>query len=211
MLSLLQRAFLTDSVILSVIDPHISAKFGAALCGDWLPGSTIGECLYRGSVDGMNARAFHERCDGRDPTLTLIRVDGGAKYVFGGYTSTPWSSAGHYARCEDAFLFCVVGPGRTIAKFPVSPAKRDQAMFCSPLCGPSFGSDVQVMSANMRTMNTDPFDAASNCFGFGTLEGAYMNYVGSGPTDTGLTATVGRYANFTPVDIEVFFVVRSPA
>ena len=37
------------------------------------------------SVDGWST--FHSRCDGKGPTVTIIRV---GKYIFGGYTNVSW-------------------------------------------------------------------------------------------------------------------------
>ena len=42
---------------------------------------------WHASVDGWAARTFHSRCDGKGPTVTIIRV---GKYIFGGYTSVSW-------------------------------------------------------------------------------------------------------------------------
>ena len=39
---------------------------------------------WRASVDGWASSTFHSRCDGKGPTVTIIRV---GKYIFGGYTS----------------------------------------------------------------------------------------------------------------------------
>ena len=45
------------------------------------------KCCWHASVDGWAARAFHSRCDGKGPTVAIIRV---GKYIFGGYTSVSW-------------------------------------------------------------------------------------------------------------------------
>ena len=42
---------------------------------------------WRASFDGWAASTFHSRCDGKGPTVTIIRV---GKYIFGGYTSISW-------------------------------------------------------------------------------------------------------------------------
>jgi len=42
---------------------------------------------WRASVDGWAASTFHSRCDGKGPTVTIIRV---GRYIFGGYTSVSW-------------------------------------------------------------------------------------------------------------------------
>ena len=43
---------------------------------------------WRASVDGWAASTFHAKCDGKGPTVTIIRV--GRKYIFGGYASLSW-------------------------------------------------------------------------------------------------------------------------
>ena len=42
---------------------------------------------WRASVDGWAGSTFHSRCDGKGPTVTIIRV---GRYIFGGYTSLSW-------------------------------------------------------------------------------------------------------------------------
>ena len=102
---------MTDSSVMGVVPADIRARFNTVLTTEWLPGKSVGDCLYRGSRDGMTARAFHEACDGKGTTLTLIRADeGGAKYVFGGYTGASWNSDGKLMECSDAFLFTVTSP-----------------------------------------------------------------------------------------------------
>ncbi len=41
--------------------------------------------LYQASVDTFAAAKFHELCDGKGPTLTLIKTT--ANHIFGGYTT----------------------------------------------------------------------------------------------------------------------------
>ena len=42
---------------------------------------------WRASVDGWASSTFHSRCDGKGPTVTIIRV---GKCIFGGYTRISW-------------------------------------------------------------------------------------------------------------------------
>lgn len=42
---------------------------------------------YRASVHGWSARSFHNKCDGKNNTVTIIQ---NGIYVFGGYTDIPW-------------------------------------------------------------------------------------------------------------------------
>jgi hypothetical protein len=61
---------------------------------DWLKESNSdGELslLYRGSQDGMEAKHFHSKCDGKGPTLTVVETFTGK--VIGGFSNQSWSSA----------------------------------------------------------------------------------------------------------------------
>ena len=42
---------------------------------------------YRATSHGWKANTFHDRCDGKRNTVTIIQKD---QYVFGGYTDIPW-------------------------------------------------------------------------------------------------------------------------
>ena len=45
------------------------------------------ELCYRASTHGWAASTFHSRCDGKNHTVTIIKV---GVYVFGGYTDISW-------------------------------------------------------------------------------------------------------------------------
>ena len=59
--------------------------------------------LYRGSRDTYKAARFHELCDNKGPTISMIKSKCGR--IFGGYTSAPWTSVRGYKKDEKAFLF----------------------------------------------------------------------------------------------------------
>ena len=44
---------------------------------------------WHAKTDGWAASTFHSNCDGRGPTVTIIKVNDS---VFGGYTDVSWSS-----------------------------------------------------------------------------------------------------------------------
>ena len=46
--------------------------------------------IYRGSTHGWTAEDFHRHCDGKGPTLVLVRST--KKVSCGGFTSVEWSS-----------------------------------------------------------------------------------------------------------------------
>eukprot|EP00347_Sterkiella_histriomuscorum_P014576 403360353 len=61
--------------------------------------------LYRGSCDGFTASKFHQLCDDKGPTICFILSEYG--FVFGGFTSLPWTSPDSYKSYSDpsAFVF----------------------------------------------------------------------------------------------------------
>lgn len=63
------------------------------------------ELLMRGTIDGFGAREFHSRCDGKGPTLTVIKSEKGK--VFGGYAGLSWGIAPRRVPYNDpeAWLF----------------------------------------------------------------------------------------------------------
>ena len=47
--------------------------------------------IYRASRDGWHVDDFHRLCDGKGPTLILIKVKDTGR-ICGGYTSVSWST-----------------------------------------------------------------------------------------------------------------------
>ena len=44
---------------------------------------------WRAKTDGWAASTFHSNCDGKGPTVTIMKVN---NYIFGGYTDVSWYS-----------------------------------------------------------------------------------------------------------------------
>ncbi|XP_067271949.1 interferon-induced protein 44-like [Pseudorasbora parva] len=59
--------------------------------------------LYKASVHGYNASAFHQRCDRQGPTLLVAYNLSG--YIFGAYTSVDYAQTGRDITDDEAFLF----------------------------------------------------------------------------------------------------------
>ncbi|KAK8791002.1 hypothetical protein WA158_005633 [Blastocystis sp. Blastoise] len=106
--------------------------------------------LYRGSRDGYSAESFHNHCDKKGPTVTIIKHIGhnNCINIFGGYTETSWESCTTAEKREDsnAFLFTLKN------EFNISPTKynilnKKQALCCYYKLGPTFGIynfDLQI-------------------------------------------------------------------
>jgi len=71
----------------------------------WInPKSEIkGELLYRLSRDGPSYQTFHQNCDDKGPTLTLIKDENDMKT--GGYTPLSWDSKTEWKNDNDTFIF----------------------------------------------------------------------------------------------------------
>lgn len=58
---------------------------------------------------GGLADDFHRLCDNKGPTLVVAK-EATKGYIFGGYTTVPWSSAGGGKNDTHAFLFSISNP-----------------------------------------------------------------------------------------------------
>jgi len=61
------------------------------------------ELIYRGTRDGMTSKDFHNKCDNKGKTICLFLND--KDYIFGGYSSIPWTSNEGDKTANDCFLF----------------------------------------------------------------------------------------------------------
>ena len=59
--------------------------------------------IFSATINGDNCNDFHKFCDGKGPTVTIIKVEN--NHIFGGYVTAPFSSyrKSHYD--DKAFLF----------------------------------------------------------------------------------------------------------
>ena len=65
-------------VLFSYLDPVLINKERSRFVRCW-----------HAETDGWAASTFHSNCDGRGPTVTIIKVN---SYIFGGYTDVSWNS-----------------------------------------------------------------------------------------------------------------------
>ncbi len=138
--------------------------------------------LYRGSVDG-SACSFHQRCDNKGPTLTLIRCT--CNYIFGGYASEPWTSTGNYSVANNSFLFTLKNPSDSPpTKFDVVNGNANA--ICGRIGqGPIFGGGHDLMIGN-------------------SWQGCYLNFPTSFTDTTGRgNATFTGTRNFTSAEVPI--------
>ena len=138
----------------------------------------------QGSRDGFAASDFHNKCDNKGATLTLIQSTGG--YIFGGYTNQSWNSSG-YVQDAGAFIFTLKNP-HNIPPTKYTTTQPQNAIRCYTSYGPMFGSgDIYVYTnSNQNTSSSTSFPQS------------YGDSTGKGK----LTFTNNN--NFQTTEIEVF-------
>eukprot|EP00820_Chromera_velia_P017009 Cvel_26436.t1-p1 / transcript=Cvel_26436.t1 / gene=Cvel_26436 / organism=Chromera_velia_CCMP2878 / gene_product=hypothetical protein / transcript_product=hypothetical protein / location=Cvel_scaffold3140:17622-18986(-) / protein_length=368 / sequence_SO=supercontig / SO=protein_coding / is_pseudo=false len=116
----------------------------------WFSGEYV--LVYRGSRDGMNASAFHQKADLKGATVTIIKC---GSDVFGGFTKVSWgcaSSNGVYIADPHACLFKLQRSSvPEMQIFPVRKESVKNAVWQNSSVGPVFGGgnyyDVQVFNS----------------------------------------------------------------
>ena len=107
--------------------------------------------LYKASENDYSKDVFHDLCDGKAPTITIIESNAGN--IFGGYTSKEWTSDGLWIDDEHAFLFQIKSINKTEQKdcpriFNIRTHKIEHAIRGTRERGPIFGRgwDISIGS-----------------------------------------------------------------
>jgi len=147
--------------------------------------------IYRGSRDGFNASTFHSRCDGKGPTLTIIKAQGRSN-VFGGFVPDNWSTSGSYGTDRRCWLFSLVNSqNRPVRLEPTGSSMQYNASGYGPTWGG--GHDLHVNNSMQSTSNyCSPNDFRSVKTGFDSVT-----------IDSSL---LSGSSNFTVEELEVFSV-----
>ncbi|KAI8844684.1 hypothetical protein BJ741DRAFT_216669 [Chytriomyces cf. hyalinus JEL632] len=133
-----QRSCITNQEvknILAATKPYLSQR----LRSSGARGSP--SLLFHAKPAGFSHELFHEACDDKMNTLTVIQLRDGC--IIGGFADHPWGSNGRLVSCENAFLFIMV-PNGTVIILPC--VGKNNAMFCHLEHGPSFGGGDLVVN-----------------------------------------------------------------
>lgn len=152
------------------------------------------KCLYRASKDGFQAATFHQKCDGKGPTVTVIKATNGN--IFGCYTPCKWSSNGSYQYDQKSFIFSLVNSLKKPFKV-IHSGSNLNSIYCAAGYGPTFGSghDLHICNAS----NTNSGSYSNFGYSFPVTEMSGYQY-GSNNVKNILA---GGY-NFLTTEIEVY-------
>ena len=111
--------------------------FDEGLVKTWLDNKNFrAKLLFRMTEDGENFKTFHQKCDNKGSTMTIIETENGL--IFGGYTDLNWDTSNIKKNDKDTFLFSF----NHRKKYP----KRNDnySIYCSDTQGPKFGHGPQI-------------------------------------------------------------------
>ncbi|EXX67240.1 hypothetical protein RirG_116190 [Rhizophagus irregularis DAOM 197198w] len=103
------------------------------------------ELLLRGSRDGFTPKKFHELCDDKPNTITIIKIKG-TEEILGGYNPLKWESHGGWIKTMDSFIFSF--DSKNIKNAIISNIqKTHEALFCGCKNGPDL-ADIIITSSD---------------------------------------------------------------
>ena len=129
-----------------------------------LPKIKSGILLYSTAKDGVSPVVFHQKCDNKGPTITIVKTSDG--HVFGGYMPRSWVSESMYNECEDSFIFSL-SDGQNIkpVKCPLKIYKKSTAIYQneennSPGWGEVSEADLFISYKNL----SNSYSNLGNCY-----------------------------------------------
>jgi len=153
------------------------------------------ELLWKGGQDGFGAAMFHSKCNGKGPTVTVIKSNNDK--IFGGYTSESWGfggSSGAYKQDATAFIYSLTHKAKCATQKNTGYSIFDRSSF-----GPLFGSGRDIVISDNCNATTN------NCCESQRTNSPYSTYaLPSGADNTFLAGS----KNFTVKEIEVYAVIK---
>ncbi|XP_053353471.1 interferon-induced protein 44-like [Clarias gariepinus] len=135
---------------MSVITSRLSMEQELKLCS--LLGQDKLTLLFKASVHGFTADAFHRKCDRQGSTVTVAYNDSG--YIFGAYTSKDYTQTGQNIMDDKAFMFSF--NEREVDKAPLRwTSTNAQCSFIDGNTGPNYVS-LLFLHNNTATVYSNP-------------------------------------------------------
>jgi len=107
--------------------------------------------IYVASMDGDSGTDFHDKCDGKGPTVVIVETTTGN--VFGGYTSVSWSSQG-WNRDPTSFLFQL---RPRLSHFALRNRDDGYVLYDHRNFGPAFGRGHDLIIGSRALSSSNSF------------------------------------------------------
>jgi hypothetical protein len=115
-----------------------------AQLSQWIGQNCHFELLYKISRDGCSSATFHQLCDGKGPTVTVLYNTDNS--VYGGFLSQEWKASGGCIKDAHAFLFTLHFNGVPKPRM-FAVTYSDEAAYAHQRLGPTFGNvDMSVLN-----------------------------------------------------------------
>jgi len=108
--------------------------------------------IYVASKDGDRAQDFHEKCDGKGPTVVIIKTTTGN--IFGGYTDVSWSNVNQWRLSSSSFIFRL---RPHIGWYELKSKERTHAVLHYKTYGPVFGRGHDIFVSDNALDNQYSF------------------------------------------------------
>lgn len=155
-----------------------------------LPKLTKCKLLYQISRDGPSPELFHEKCNNKGATLTLIKTD---THIFGGFNSLNYTNKNEYQSSENNFIFSLSdGKIRKPMRCPIIKQMKKFAIKQSEdAYSPGFGLvDNSDLFIAFKQLNNS----------YSNLDNVYRCPKGYNPK----TFLAGKENNWNILDIEIY-------
>jgi hypothetical protein len=141
------RIFHGSTVLDNIQSLQINEWIGLKKTQEW-------KLIYKATKDGFAANNFHQKCDGKTHTVTVIKSANGN--IFGNYTPCAWSTNGSYVYDQSSFMFTLVNSLKTPLKF-VHSGSNLNSIYCASGYGPTFGSGHDLHLCNNSNTQTGSY------------------------------------------------------
>ena len=106
--------------------------------------------LFQTDVDGFNPAIFHQKCNAKGPTVTVIRL--ADQTVCGGYTPYQWGTQnGQWSNEPGTFLFRLKYQNQQPSAYKATPTSN--FVYDHGSYGPTFGSGHDLIAFNGNAAN----------------------------------------------------------
>ena len=100
---------------------------------------------FRKSRDGSTTDDFHNKCDNKGNTITIIETTKG--YIFGGYTELQWDKSNKFKKDKSTFIFSLNNKTKYL------PRNNNDSIYCSQCYGSVFGCDQADIAWGYKSLD----------------------------------------------------------